>query len=288
MAESLWGEEEVRKAERGTRNREGLIFGGPTKECSGLWTCSPLRGLSSDGSRFWFVAGEDFTRLGRVLLRPSLPSQRPRLGQGSVVLLAGKHIQGVTWRDEWNTSLPAGVEAVCMEGSESSAAEVHPAAKATEDEGEGEEEEVEEQEGEEGVEFVSAMEVVDQGGGGGELALLTQLSPEMARQLLPPKKPPKPKQPPQQRGEFQLGRVRPQPPTQQPPTPPPPRLATPPPRLATPQRLATANTANNCPGLSQFVASLQLYHGGEERVERANQDLSRRCHALHDPNPNPP
>ena len=148
MAKCLWGEEEVRKAERGTRNREGLFFGGPTKEGSGLWTGGPFQGRSSDGSRFWFVTGEDFTRLGRVLLRPSLSKHVTWLGPGSVVLLAGKHIQGVTWRDGWNQSLPDGVEAVSMKGSELSAAEAHPAAKVSEDEGEGEEEEEgEEQEG---------------------------------------------------------------------------------------------------------------------------------------------
>ena len=129
----------MRKAERGTRNREGLFFGGPTKEGSGLWTGGPFQGRSSDGSRFWFVTGEDFTRLGRVLLRPSLSKHVTWLGPGSVVLLAGKHIQGVTWRDGWNQSLPDGGEAVSMKGSELSAAEAHPAAKVSEDEGEGEE-----------------------------------------------------------------------------------------------------------------------------------------------------
>ena len=288
MSKCLWGEEEVRKAERGTRNREGLFFGGPTKEGSGLWTGGPFQGRSSDGSRFWFVTGEDFTRLGRVLLRPSLSKHVTWLGPGSVVLLAGKHIQGVTWRDGWNQSLPDGVEAVSMKGSELSAAEAHPAAKVSEDEGEGEEEEEgEEQEGGEGVALVPGVVVDDKGRVVGRVFP----PPVVGRQQPPPKQP---KQPRQQRGLLPLGRARTQPPTQQPPTPTQQPPTTPPPlMLATQAQLAhSANTANDCPGLPQFlpqfVASLQLYHGGAAEVEQANQNLSKRCHALHDPNPNPP
>ena len=145
----------------------------------------------------------------------------------------------------------------------------------------------EEQEGGEGVASVPGVVVDDKGRVVGRVFP----PPVVGRQQPPPKQP---KQPRQRRGLLPLGRARTQPPTQQPPTPTQQPPTTPPPlMLATQAQLAhSANTANDCPGLPQFlpqfVASLQLYHGGAAEVEQANQNLSKRCHALHDPNPNPP
>ena len=117
VSTALWGHDVDRRAEVDALQREGLLFGGPTEQGTGMWSSSPPMGVSTNNGRMWRVS-QDLYGQGKVLLRPAMAKHEQWLGPEGIVLMASKELKRVIWRAGWDENLPEGVQQVPMDGLE--------------------------------------------------------------------------------------------------------------------------------------------------------------------------